>query len=85
MTPIEARKALIPICRRIMELPPKGYIPYAKAYAERALQMLASPEPVSDRMIFNQVLYIQNNLSAWRGEEAQKARKVLYEIRKVLG
>ena len=58
------------ILNRIMTLPDKGNIPYAKAYAEAARGMTGTALDV-------QVLYVLCNLSHWIGEEARASKKIL--------
>jgi len=48
---------------------------YAVNYAKYALAMIASD--ASDHDLKVQLLYVQNNITHWRGEIAKKVRAVL--------
>ena len=58
------------ILKKILKLPDKGFIPYAKSYARAGLGMTGYELKI-------QVLYILNNLVFWRGEEARTAKAYL--------
>lgn len=50
---------------------------YAAAYAREGLSFQREDE------VDNQIPYILSNLSGWRGEEAQKVKKLLKELQDV--
>ena len=58
------------ILKKILELPDKGFTPYAKSYAQAGLGMTGYALKV-------QVLYVLNNLIYWRGEGARTAKAYL--------
>jgi hypothetical protein len=58
-------------CRLVLAYCPDAY---AKSYAQAGLQMLEEDE------IRTQSLYILNNISRWRGEEAKRVRGVLKQL-----
>ena len=60
------------ILNKIMTIPNKGYITYAKSYAHAAIYM-----QMRGRDLEIQVLYVLNNLAQWTGEEARESKKML--------
>lgn len=63
---------------RIMELPSRGYVAYAKSYAGVGLDL-------SGMYLVRQVPYVLVNLQHWRGDEARECKEVLTAFLKERG
>lgn len=59
-------------CQSIVENCPDAY---AKGYADTLRRMLNDDWPLG--VIYTQALYVRNNLSHWRGDEAKRVRQEL--------
>ncbi|QIG68002.1 hypothetical protein EVB55_067 [Rhizobium phage RHph_Y68] len=65
----EWNEACQAVVRKAENSPNSSLIQYGAAYAQRGYMMYGEERRV-------QALYILNNLSGWRGEEAKKAKEV---------
>jgi len=70
----ELKKAL----DKVLQLPDNvGYNTYAKAYATAALCNPYTHKRMEGDELRTQLLYILNNLTYWRGEEARQTKQTL--------
>lgn len=78
----QCRKALDEIHREILPIANRGYLGYAIAYIEAVdsnATMWAHEGITKEQALKSQVLYVLNNLSAWKGPKAQEMKAILKE------
>ena len=64
--------------QRVQQLPDNvGFNAYAKTYARAALHNPYTGKEMEGDELKTQLLYVLNNLTYWRGEEARQAKSLL--------